>query len=65
MNREPTMSQIDDYEGPGSEETRRGVKWTIISGLVIGIIYAIARIYFWDMGVDEVKQPVPTDIRRY
>lgn len=65
MNSEPAMSQIDDYDGPGSEETRKGVKWTIISGLVIGIIYAIARLYFWDMGVDEVKQPVPADIRRY
>ncbi len=65
MSNEPTMSQIDDYDGPGSESTRRGVKWTIISGLVIGAIYACARIYFWDMGVDGIEQPVPTDIRRY
>ncbi len=64
-NFEPSMSQIDDYEGPGSEETRRGVRWTIISGLVIGVIYALARIYFWDMGVNEITQHPATDIRRY
>ncbi|WP_456402300.1 hypothetical protein [Hydrogenimonas sp.] len=64
-NNEPTMSQIDDYDGPGSERTRKGVRRAIVSGLVIGAIYAAARLYFWDMGVDEVARPDTPVIRRY
>lgn len=40
-NSEPTLSMIEDYEGKGSVEKRLTVWIVILSGLLIGSVYAI------------------------
>lgn len=41
QNNEPTLQSIEDYNGKGSHEKRLTVWVVILSGLLIGAIYAI------------------------
>jgi hypothetical protein len=43
---EPTLSQIDDYDGKESREKRQTVQKVIVGLLIIGIFYAVAKDYF-------------------
>ena len=41
MNSEPSLEQIEDYNGKESNETKLTVYIVILSGLLIGAIYGI------------------------
>ena len=43
MNTEPTLDQIDDYNGNESPKKRRTVRLIILFLLVVGIAYSITR----------------------
>ncbi len=54
-NGEPTLTELDDYKGTHSAEKRRVIRWVIVSGLVLGVFYAMARYYFWNAGEEELN----------
>ncbi len=64
-NGEPTLSHMDDYGKKAPKEKREIIKWVIISGLVLGVFYAMARYYFWDAGEKELDIPQEQKIRHY
>ena len=41
INGEPTLSKLEDYNGKESKEKRRTIWVVILSGLLLGIIYAV------------------------
>jgi hypothetical protein len=53
---EPVLEEIDDFKGIESEEKRKAIRWVIISGLILGVIFALGRWYFWDMGEKDLSQ---------
>ncbi len=64
-NAEPTLSRMDDYGKKAPKEKREIIKWVIVSGLVLGVFYAMARYYFWDAGEKELSIPQEQKIRHY
>ena len=40
-NSEPTLSTLEDYNGKESKEKRRTIWVVILSGLLLGVIYAV------------------------
>lgn len=48
---EPTLDQIEDYDGKESPEKRRTVNLVIIGLLVVGFIYGAIKYY------DDANQP--------
>ncbi len=64
-NGEPTLAQLDDYKGTHSDEKKRVIKWVIISGLVVGAIFALARWYFWDKGEPDLNSGDRIIIKHY
>ncbi|BCD67279.1 hypothetical protein [Nitratiruptor sp. YY09-18] len=62
---EPTLREIDDYKGKASPEKRRAVMWVIITGLTLGVFYALAKNYFKDVGEKEYKIPQEQKIRNF
>ncbi len=62
---EPTLEKMDDYQKSPSEEKKKTIMWVIISGLVLGVFYAMARYYFWNAGEKEYKIPKEQIIRHY
>ncbi|NPA82435.1 MAG: hypothetical protein GXO31_07475 [Epsilonproteobacteria bacterium] len=53
---EPTLREMDDYKGTHSEEKKNVIKWVIISGLILGAVFALARWYFWDAGEPDLNR---------
>jgi len=53
LENEPTMNQIDDYDGKESPEKRKLVRSIIIGLLIVGAIYAMIR-YSFDTPSDYV-----------
>jgi len=43
MNTEPTLDQIDDYNGNESPKKRKTVRLIILFLIVVGITYSIAK----------------------
>lgn len=43
MNTEPTLDQIDDYNGNESPKKRKTVKLVILFLIVVGITYSIVK----------------------
>ena len=41
QNSEPTLSTLEDYNGKESKEKRRTIWVVILSGLLLGVIYAV------------------------
>ena len=64
-NGEPTLNHMDDYGKKAPKEKREIIKWVIVSGLVLGVFYAMARYYFWDAGEKELSIPQEHKIRHY
>jgi len=62
---EPTLTQMDDYKGTHSLEKRKMIRWVIVSGLILGLFYAAARLYFWDKGEKEISIPKEQRIMHY
>ncbi len=62
---EPTLTRMDDYGKRAPKEKREIIKWVIISGLVLGVFYAMARYYFWDAGEKELNIPQEQKIKHY
>jgi len=62
---EPTIRELDDYKGTASPEKRRAIIWVIVTGLVLGVFYALAKHYFKDVGEPELKVPREQKILRY
>ena len=62
---EPTLEEIDDFKGTASKEKRRAIMWVIITGLVLGIFYALAKNYFRDVGEQEINIPQEQRILHY
>jgi hypothetical protein len=56
LDNEPTLSQIDDYNGNESPEKRKLVRNIIIGLLVVGAIYAMIR-YSFDTPSDYIGTP--------
>jgi len=54
---EPTLRELEDYKGKASPEKRRTIIWVIITGLVLGVFYALAKNYFKDVGEKELNVP--------
>lgn len=54
---EPTLSQIDDYNGNESPKKRRVVNLVVATLFGIGVIYTMAKITF-DSAPDEIPHPV-------
>lgn len=46
INSEPSLEEIDDFNGRGSEEKRRTVNFVILACLFVGAIYTIAKVNF-------------------
>ncbi len=55
-NGEPTLREMDDYKGTHSKEKSETIKWVIISGIILGIVFALARWYFWDAGEPDLNK---------
>ncbi len=55
-NGEPTLREMDDYKGTHSKEKSETIKWVIISGIILGIVFALARWYFWDVGEPDLNK---------
>jgi hypothetical protein len=45
MQTEPTLEQIDDYNGKESKEKRNTINIVIISLIIISAIYVFTKIY--------------------
>jgi len=43
MNNEPSLDQIDDYNGNESPKKRKTVKLIVLFLIVVGIAYSIAK----------------------
>jgi len=46
LNNEPTLDQIDDYNGNESKEKKRTVKLVIAGILILGALYAMLKLNF-------------------
>ena len=55
-NGEPTLTRIDDYKGTHSNEKKKIIRWVIISGIILGAMFALARWYFWDKGEPDLNR---------
>ncbi|BCD61326.1 hypothetical protein NitYY0826_C0165 [Nitratiruptor sp. YY08-26] len=62
---EPTLRELEDYEGKASPEKRKAIMWVIITGLLLGVFYTLAKHYFKDVGYEEVKIPQAERILHY
>lgn len=62
---EPTLQQMDDYGKKAPKHKRNVIMWVIISGLIMGVFYAMARYYFWDAGEKELNIPQEQRIMHY
>jgi capsular polysaccharide biosynthesis protein len=62
---EPTITELDDYKGTASPEKRKAIIWVIVTGLVLGVFYALAKHYFKDVGEKELDVPRQQKILRY
>ena len=49
MQNEPSLEEIEDFNGNETPETRSIIKKVIIGILIVGAIYAAAKIYFSDV----------------
>jgi hypothetical protein len=61
LEKEPTLSSLEDYDGKESKEKRRIIWIVIFSGLAIGAVYALLNA----QSVVSDALPVKTDIRKY
>jgi hypothetical protein len=64
-NGEPTLTKIDDYLGKESKEKKDAIKWVIISGLILGVVFTAARLYFWDKGEPDLNTDDKIVIKHY
>ncbi|MRJ02297.1 MAG: hypothetical protein GXO19_04810 [Epsilonproteobacteria bacterium] len=64
-NGEPTLRKLDDYGKAASPEKRKAIIWVIVTGLILGVFYAVAKSYFKDVGIDEVDIPKDQRILHY
>ena len=64
-NGEPTLTKMDDYKGIESEEKKKIIKWVIISGFIVGALFALARWYFWDKGEPDLNKNDKIIIKHY
>ncbi len=62
---EPTLRELEDYKGKASPEKRRAIMWVIITGLLLGVFYALAKNYFKDVGEKELNVPQEQKILHY
>ena len=62
---EPTIEELDDFKGTASKEKKRAIMWVIITGLVLGVFYALAKHYFKDVGEPEIEVPQEQRILHY
>jgi len=62
---EPTLTNIDDYKGTHSDEKKKIIRLVIISGLIVGSMFALARWYFWDKGEPELDIKKSETIKHY
>ncbi|BCD59412.1 MULTISPECIES: hypothetical protein [unclassified Nitratiruptor] len=62
---EPTLQKLDDYGKKAPEEKRKAIFWVIITGLVLGVFYAMAKYYFKDVGEKEINVPQEQKIMHY
>ena len=62
---EPTLQRMDDYGKKAPKHKRNVIIWVIISGLIVGVFYAMARYYFWDAGEKELNIPQEHRIMHY
>lgn len=46
LNNEPTLNQIDDYNGNESKEKKRTVKLVIAGILIVCAVYAMLKVNF-------------------
>ena len=58
---EPTLEHIEDYNASGSTQKRLTVWIVILSGLLVGALYALAQAH----GSVSDALPVKTDIVKY
>ncbi|MRI82960.1 MAG: hypothetical protein C6I00_00930 [Nitratiruptor sp.] len=62
---EPTLHKLDDYGQRAPEPKRKAVFWVIVTGLILGVFYALAKHYFKDAGIQEVQIPQEQRIFHY
>ena len=62
---EPTIEELDDFKGTASKEKKQAIMWVIITGLVLGVFYALAKNYFKDVGEPEIEVPQEQRILHY
>jgi len=46
MNNEPSLDQIDDYNGNESPKKRNIVRLVVLFCLTVGIVYSISKYYY-------------------
>ena len=59
--KEPTLDHIEDYNAPGGVQKRLTVWIVILSGLLVGALYALVQAH----GSVSDALPVQTDIIKY
>jgi len=62
-NFEPTLQNIEDYNGNESKEKRRTIILVIISLLVIGVVYTVTAQYF--MSANDQIVDAPDLVKRF
>ena len=62
---EPTLTQMDDYKGEESQEKKKIIRWVIISGIIVGVLFALVRWYFWDKGEPDLNKNDKIIIKHY
>jgi len=62
---EPTIQELDDYKGKAPKEKRKAIIWVIVTGLILGVFYALAKNYFKDVGEKELNVPQEQRILHY
>ncbi len=62
---EPTLQKLDDYGKKAPKEKRKAIIWVIVTGLVLGVFYALAKNYFKDVGEKELSVPQEQRILHY
>lgn len=54
-NGEPTLTKLDDYNEIPPEK-KSIIKWVILSGLILGAFFALAKWYFQDKGEPDLNK---------
>lgn len=62
-NNEPSLEEIDDFNGRGSEEKRKIVNFVVMFCLLVGAVYTIVKLSNNTIS-DEIQVPARVEIMK-